>query len=176
MIAVAHLDVAKPTFPGYADQIDFQQGGQMCRVGIFLKRIELVLYQQRCLAQQAELIRGGDHEPATGFEKASHLAQQITRVFQMFDGFDGYHDVGDTVAQRIRHVIQIHADQPVVVGLRKAWISDQVTAEVMAIAAVKSIRQVAAAAADVHQQPREGAGSEYALDPIKDRVRANAAG
>src|SRR5262245_5839621 len=82
-------NVAKSILRGDAAQIAFQQGREMRRIITLLKSIELVLYQECQLAQQAKLVGRGHNDPATRVCQAHQFSNKGTRILQMLDGLDG---------------------------------------------------------------------------------------
>src|SRR5260221_14565938 len=60
--AVSNFDVLESTLAGHSSQVYFEQSRQMGGVRTLLKGIELILQQERNLAQQAELVGGSDDD------------------------------------------------------------------------------------------------------------------
>src|SRR5438445_4105248 len=86
--------VVQTTFAGDAEQVNFEQRGDMRRVMDILKMGEALFEQQAEETQQAELVRSGDKNPAARFGEADQLAHESTRVFEVLDGLDGDDDIG----------------------------------------------------------------------------------
>src|SRR5262249_4398844 len=97
--AIDYADLPEARFRRYAAQVHFQQGRQMGGIASVLEGVELVLHHQRHLAQQTELIRRGDGNPASGSHQPYEFATEPTWVFEMLNSFDGSHNVSTTGRQ-----------------------------------------------------------------------------
>ena len=77
------------------------------KAGGFLKSIELILENQRHLAQQTELVGRGDDYNAARFDHARKLPHERAGVLQVFDGLDRGDHIRIFVGQRQCAVVQI---------------------------------------------------------------------
>jgi phage tail tape-measure protein len=104
---IADVDVAEPAFRRDAPQIDLEQGGPVRRVGCVLEGRETLLHDERRQAQETELVRRRDHDPAAGAGDAAQLAAERARVLQVLDRFHRGHHVGRRTGERERKAIEI---------------------------------------------------------------------
>src|SRR6266545_865347 len=91
---ITDLEVREPAFRGDAAQIDFEQRGAMRRIREVLERGEPLLRDQGEDAEQAELVRCGDDDPAARTRDSMELAAKRPGVLEMLDCLDRRHDVG----------------------------------------------------------------------------------
>src|SRR5690349_14212984 len=76
-----------------------------------LKRVELILEQERQLAEQAELVRRGHNDPSARPGQANQFAEERPRVLQMLDGFHRRNNVGDTVRQGNPVLVEVSLEE-----------------------------------------------------------------
>jgi hypothetical protein len=142
-------DICQRTLGRHAPQVHFQQCRKVSRITGVLEGVELVLEQQRELAQQAQLVRRADHDPTAGPGQAHQLAETSPWVLQMFDHLHGSNHVRFAIGQRHALAIQVHRTEGLV--CREAIVADCVRTDIAVEEAAQVAPQIARTAADVKQ-------------------------